>query len=205
MPGGKRRSRTPAEYVVAGVWPDAELEPHAGARGIQVLARRLRDVMASRSLSANALAKASGVNRQVITNVLNGAVWPDSLTVLGLEHELGADLWPAQDGAVKVTAEDGYGGAPTDVGVLERFVFGPDVLRMMSVEYATILYWHVARFHVAAVSDMLQDLATSAETEPGTADTGEGFTLGEIASWDQEEWLTYHSSACAKSTDEPPC
>ncbi|MGW1077962.1 hypothetical protein [Streptomyces sp. NPDC002537] len=51
MPGGRRRSRTPAEYVVAGAWPEAELEPHSGARRIQLLAHRLSDVMRIRSLS----------------------------------------------------------------------------------------------------------------------------------------------------------
>lgn len=45
-------------------------------------------------MSANALARRSGVNRQVIANVLNGEVWPDMLTVVDLEGALGLMLWP---------------------------------------------------------------------------------------------------------------
>ncbi|MFE7469074.1 helix-turn-helix domain-containing protein [Streptomyces sp. NPDC057499] len=48
--------------------------------------------MENRSLSANALAKASGVNRQVIGNILHGSVWPDSLTVMDLEDALAAEI-----------------------------------------------------------------------------------------------------------------
>ncbi|WP_147286042.1 helix-turn-helix domain-containing protein [Streptomyces corynorhini] len=45
-------------------------------------------------MSANALAGRSGVNRQVITNVLKGAVWADIMTVVELEGALGVMLWP---------------------------------------------------------------------------------------------------------------
>ncbi|MER6267158.1 hypothetical protein ACFY0B_14820 [Streptomyces sp. NPDC001797] len=36
----------------------------------------------------------SGVNRQVVANVLNGTVWPDMLTVVDLEGAQGVVLWP---------------------------------------------------------------------------------------------------------------
>ncbi|MFJ1717229.1 helix-turn-helix domain-containing protein [Streptomyces sp. NPDC088260] len=50
--------------------------------------------MSDQGLSANALARRSGVNRQVIANVLNGTVWADTLTVIDLEGALGVILWP---------------------------------------------------------------------------------------------------------------
>ncbi|MFJ2581172.1 helix-turn-helix domain-containing protein [Kitasatospora aureofaciens] len=50
--------------------------------------------MTMQQLSANKLAQRSGVNRQVITNVLNGTVWPDLLTIVDLEVTLGVQLWP---------------------------------------------------------------------------------------------------------------
>lgn len=70
------------------------MEPHRGALVAQAMAHKLADAMAERGISANALAKMSGVNRQVITNVLNGTVWPDVLTVVDLEGALGILLWP---------------------------------------------------------------------------------------------------------------
>ncbi|MEW1697817.1 helix-turn-helix transcriptional regulator [Streptomyces sp. NPDC091278] len=50
--------------------------------------------MADQGLSANVLARRSGVNRQVIANVLKGTVWADTLTVIDLEGALGVMLWP---------------------------------------------------------------------------------------------------------------
>ncbi|MCF3105145.1 helix-turn-helix transcriptional regulator [Streptomyces roseoverticillatus] len=50
--------------------------------------------MEDQGLSANAFARKSGVNRQVIANVLNGTVWADTLTVIDLEGALGVMLWP---------------------------------------------------------------------------------------------------------------
>lgn len=82
------------EYAVGGKWPHAVMEPHRGALVVQAIARRLAEVMAEQELSANALARKSGINRQVITNVLNGVVWPDMLTVVDLEGALGVMLWP---------------------------------------------------------------------------------------------------------------
>lgn len=80
--------------MIAGEWPDAALEDHPPARIIQQVSRNLRDVMTGLELSANALAKASEVNRQCIANVLAGRVWPDMLTVASLETTLEVILWP---------------------------------------------------------------------------------------------------------------
>ncbi|PAZ17627.1 transcriptional regulator [Streptomyces sp. SA15] len=70
------------------------MRPHRGALVAQAIARRLAEAMAEQGMSANALARESGVNRQVIANVLNGSVWPDMLTVVDLEGALGVMLWP---------------------------------------------------------------------------------------------------------------
>ncbi|MFI8984641.1 helix-turn-helix domain-containing protein [Streptomyces antimycoticus] len=58
------------------------------------MARALAEAMERQKISANALAQASDVNRQVISNVLAGSVWPDLLTVANLEGALGEPLWP---------------------------------------------------------------------------------------------------------------
>ncbi|MFJ9706324.1 helix-turn-helix domain-containing protein [Streptomyces sp. NPDC101234] len=89
-----RRAKKPSSFVIDGEWPHAMMEPHRGALVAQAIARKLAAAMAERGLSANALAQKSGVNRQVITNVLNGSVWPDMLTVVDLEGALGVLLWP---------------------------------------------------------------------------------------------------------------
>ncbi|WP_369032367.1 helix-turn-helix domain-containing protein [Streptomyces adonidis] len=94
MPGGTRRAQKPNEYVVGGNWPHAMMRVHRGALVAQAIARKLAETMVEQQLSANALARRSGVNRQVIANVLNGTVWPDMLTVVDLEGALGVKLWP---------------------------------------------------------------------------------------------------------------
>jgi transcriptional regulator with XRE-family HTH domain len=84
--------------MVRGVWPHAVMEADRRALVAQALARRLAEVMEERELSANALARKSGVNRQVIANVLNGMVWPDMITLLDLEAALDVMLWPQHTG-----------------------------------------------------------------------------------------------------------
>lgn len=70
------------------------MQPHRGALVAQAIARKLAEAMAEQGISANALARKSEVNRQVVTNVLSGSVWPDMLTVVDLEGALGVLLWP---------------------------------------------------------------------------------------------------------------
>ncbi|MFG2211051.1 helix-turn-helix domain-containing protein [Streptomyces sp. NPDC048638] len=94
MAGGTRRAQSPYAYVVSGEWPEAVMQPHRSALVAQAIARELARAMADQGLSANALAQRSGVNRQVITNVLKGTVWADIMTVVELEGALGVMLWP---------------------------------------------------------------------------------------------------------------
>jgi transcriptional regulator with XRE-family HTH domain len=79
---------------MAGAWPYAMMDGYRPAQVGQAIARALAEAMERKGLSANALASASGVNRQVITNVLTGSTWPDLLTVASLEETLGEMLWP---------------------------------------------------------------------------------------------------------------
>ncbi|MEU9348022.1 helix-turn-helix transcriptional regulator [Streptomyces sp. NPDC048278] len=94
MPGGNRRAKKPCAYVADGLWPHAVMDRHLGAQVAQAVARALAEAMERQKVSANALAQASDVNRQVIANVLAGTVWPDLLTVANLEGALGEPLWP---------------------------------------------------------------------------------------------------------------
>ncbi|MBL1287054.1 helix-turn-helix domain-containing protein [Streptomyces sp. For3] len=70
------------------------MDDHRPAQVGQAIARALSEAMERQSLSANALAAAAGINRQVIANVLAGKAWPDLLTVASLEAALGEMLWP---------------------------------------------------------------------------------------------------------------
>ncbi|MFJ2217739.1 helix-turn-helix domain-containing protein [Streptomyces sp. NPDC101062] len=79
---------------MAGNWPHAVMDGYRPAQVGQAVARALAEAMERRRLSANGLAAASGVNRQVISNVLAGVTWPDLLTVASLEETLGEMLWP---------------------------------------------------------------------------------------------------------------
>lgn len=96
MPGDSSRALAPRAFVLSGAWPDAALADHHGARVAQALARRLAATMDRRGISANRLARSSGINRQTIANVLAGSGWPDLLTIASLELALEADLWPGR-------------------------------------------------------------------------------------------------------------
>ncbi|MFF2226906.1 hypothetical protein ACFVV7_26730 [Streptomyces globisporus] len=155
-------------------------------------------MMVSRSLSANALAKASGVNRQVITNILHGSVWPDSLTIMDLEDALAAEIWPAQVGSLRAAVLDDSWGMSADERVLGRIVLEAKLLRRMTVEYATILHWHVARFHVAAVADMLREIADADVAEHGSVESDPALTVGRLATMRLDEWLAHHATALSQ-------
>ncbi|MFI5765631.1 helix-turn-helix domain-containing protein [Streptomyces sp. NPDC051563] len=94
MTGGKWRAKKPWEYAVAGEWPYAVMDGFLPAQVGQAVARALAEAMERQKFSANSLAAASGVNRQVISNVLAGTVWPDLMTMVRLEETLGEMLWP---------------------------------------------------------------------------------------------------------------
>jgi ribosome-binding protein aMBF1 (putative translation factor) len=94
MPGGTRRGKKPRDYAVSGDWPYSVMDSVRQAQVGQAVARALAEAMGRRGFSANALADASGVNRQVISNILAGTVWPDMFTLASLEASLDEMLWP---------------------------------------------------------------------------------------------------------------
>ncbi len=79
---------------MSGDWPYAVMDSVRQAQVGQAVARALSEAMERRGFSANALADASGVNRQVISNILAGTVWPDMFTLASLEAMLDEMLWP---------------------------------------------------------------------------------------------------------------
>ncbi|MHA6760955.1 hypothetical protein [Streptacidiphilus sp. PAMC 29251] len=58
-----------------------------------------------------AIEKHACVNRQAITNVLRGEVWPDMLTLIDLEGALGVVLWPTEHVHWKIPAPGTPAGA----------------------------------------------------------------------------------------------
>ncbi|MEU6750063.1 helix-turn-helix transcriptional regulator [Spirillospora sp. NPDC046719] len=126
---GDSRTRRPRDFAVGGQWPYAKLADssgaeHYGARVAQEIACRLAEAMQEQGLSANRLARASGVNRQTISNVLAGVVWCDLLTIANLQRALRIRMLPdAPDGDVRFEQEikeHGHLAAPvTEAGTSE--------------------------------------------------------------------------------------
>ncbi|WP_416520551.1 helix-turn-helix domain-containing protein [Streptomyces achromogenes] len=73
------------------------LDDHHGARVAQEVAARLRRLMDDNGWSVAEVSRRSGVSRMTVTQVLEGAVWCDLLTIANLEKTLEADLWPGRD------------------------------------------------------------------------------------------------------------
>ncbi|HEY9328923.1 MAG TPA: helix-turn-helix transcriptional regulator [Streptomyces sp.] len=95
MPGGTLRSTAPRDLAAdPDAWPHATVIGHPQARIVQALARALGERLEERGLSMRQAAALTGVNRQVIINLLSGISWPDVLTVSLLEDGLGVALWP---------------------------------------------------------------------------------------------------------------
>lgn len=95
MPGGTRRSTAPRDLAVdPDLWPHALLPGHPQAQVVQAVARAVERELGRQGLSLRQLGLRSGVNRQVITNLLRGDSWPDVVTVSRLEDGLGVPLWP---------------------------------------------------------------------------------------------------------------
>ncbi|WP_431967523.1 helix-turn-helix domain-containing protein [Actinacidiphila sp. bgisy160] len=107
MPGGTHRSTAPRDFAVdPDLWPHAPLPGHPQAGVVQALARALEREMARQGLSLRQLAQLSGINRQVIANLLRGDSWPDVVTVSRLEDGLGMPLWPGATSPASAVAGD---------------------------------------------------------------------------------------------------
>ncbi|MGP4027196.1 helix-turn-helix domain-containing protein [Actinomadura sp. 3N407] len=91
-PGTSRA--TPPRDLVTGDWPEGTASADHPAAVAQQVARRLGLWRTENRYSLKRLGKESGVNRQTIANLLNGAKWPDLRTLALLEHSTGVPLWP---------------------------------------------------------------------------------------------------------------
>lgn len=86
-------SGPPNSHVVAGEWPEAELDGDPGAAYAQAIARALRDALADRS--RRAVAREAGVIADVtIGAALRGDNYIDIRTLAALESSLGVRLLP---------------------------------------------------------------------------------------------------------------
>ncbi|MFG3410315.1 helix-turn-helix domain-containing protein [Streptomyces sp. NPDC048142] len=94
MVGGRARARSPRELTDdPKAWPE---QPSAdvAAEAVRLIARTLALALNDQSLSLRAAAVGSGVNRQVIADLVAGRSWPDVATVARLAHFTGTTLWP---------------------------------------------------------------------------------------------------------------
>ncbi|MGW0610412.1 helix-turn-helix domain-containing protein [Streptomyces sp. NPDC002788] len=63
----------------------------------QEIAARLRKLMGDNGWSVAEVSRRSGVSRMTVTQVLDGVVWCDLLTIADLEKSLDVDLWPGRE------------------------------------------------------------------------------------------------------------
>lgn len=77
------------------VFPDGALDDGAppGVVELAGVARRLRRLLDDGTVTVSGLARASGVDRSTIQDVLAGRVWIDTSTLARLEHTVGQRLW----------------------------------------------------------------------------------------------------------------
>jgi transcriptional regulator with XRE-family HTH domain len=98
MVGGLARSRPPRELAHdPKAWPDAEITDPAAAV-VQHIARATQNALGQLGLSLRQAADNSGVNRQVIANLVAGRTWPDVATIARLENFLAMPLYPTAGG-----------------------------------------------------------------------------------------------------------
>ena len=91
-----RRTRAPRDHVIAGQWPHATLDGDHAALIAQAIARRLGELLDERGWSIAELHRRAGINRQTITNVLDGRGWATIAVIADAERALGSALWPAR-------------------------------------------------------------------------------------------------------------
>ncbi|MFJ2196412.1 helix-turn-helix domain-containing protein [Streptomyces violaceusniger] len=94
MVGGHARARPPRQHTLdPEAWPEQPCTDPA-AEAVRHIARALAAVLEERGLSLRAAADGSGVNRQVIADLLAGRSWPDVATVARLAAFTRSGLWP---------------------------------------------------------------------------------------------------------------
>ncbi|MFI9329637.1 helix-turn-helix domain-containing protein [Kitasatospora sp. NPDC052868] len=105
MPGGTLRGTPPRDFSRdPHLWPDTVAPTHAQARVVLAIARSLQRHIDERGWSLREVSVLTGVNRQVIANLLAGRSWVDVVTVSLLEDGLDAVLWPGAGTRASVAA-----------------------------------------------------------------------------------------------------
>ncbi|AUG79291.1 hypothetical protein CFP65_4546 [Kitasatospora sp. MMS16-BH015] len=95
MTGGTLRHLPPRHFAAdPQAWPDTTVPEHAQARVALAISRALGERIEEGGWSLRHAAALTGVNRQVIANVLSGSSWVDVVTVSLLEDGLDVVLWP---------------------------------------------------------------------------------------------------------------
>ncbi|WP_111720307.1 helix-turn-helix transcriptional regulator [Homoserinimonas sp. OAct 916] len=85
-----RPRRLPPAQLGVG-WPDTPFEDPVGEVARQ-FALNVRDAIGGRTIRD--VARETGVDRTVISMLMNGKSWPDMVTIANLELGLGRKLWP---------------------------------------------------------------------------------------------------------------
>ena len=94
MPRRSDRDGAPREWLVEGEWPDGEFRedtPDTVAYAVEIAQALDR---ALRGKSKSTVASDAQVQRTVVYRILDGASWPDTLSIAKLELTLDANLWP---------------------------------------------------------------------------------------------------------------
>lgn len=94
MGGWRGIDGPPANYLVAGDWPDGRIEGSPEAEAVRQFVVALRDAMGESGLRETA--RAAGINHAALRKLLRGESWPDVVTLSRLERALGTDLWPGR-------------------------------------------------------------------------------------------------------------
>lgn len=96
MVGGRARALPPRQLTDdPEAWPEQPSTDPA-AEAVRQISGALAEALRERGLSLRAVADGSGVNRQVIADLLAGCSWPDVATVARLAAFTRAALWPQQ-------------------------------------------------------------------------------------------------------------
>lgn len=88
---------TPAAWLSeAGVWPEGPFVDDAPA-AVGYAAAWARNLEAALvGINKSDLCRRVGLKRDTLYDILNGATWADTVTLVKLEVELGVTLWPAR-------------------------------------------------------------------------------------------------------------
>lgn len=110
---------TPREYLATGAWPDGALAADAPfeAHHVAGMAQRLKAAIGERTLRS--VARDANVSIGTLSSLMGGRTWGDVVTLVRLEHALGAVLWfgdvhdPDDDGSAAREVRTGRSGANT--------------------------------------------------------------------------------------------